>query len=126
MNALEQDLKRLVPLVEGLGAARAKADPHRQKLHIQPPVGWLNDPNGLCKVGDTYHVFYQYGPFDPAGGVKHWGHVTSTDLLHWQHQPVMLCPDQPFDCHGNYSGSALCEAVLYRQRQAARSLRLHP
>ncbi len=21
----------------------------------------------------------------------------------------MLCPDQPFDCHGNYSGSALCE-----------------
>ena len=91
------------------GAARAKADPHRQKLHIQPPVGWLNDPNGLCKVGDTYHVFYQYGPFDPAGGVKHWGHVTSTDLLHWQHQPVMLCPDQPFDCHGNYSGSALCE-----------------
>lgn len=109
MNALEQDLKRLVPLVEGLGAARAKADPHRQKLHIQPPVGWLNDPNGLCKVGDTYHVFYQYGPFDPAGGVKHWGHVTSTDLLHWQHQPVMLCPDQPFDCHGNYSGSALRE-----------------
>ena len=109
MNALHRDLKHLVPLVEGLGAAQAAADPHRQRLHIQPPVGWLNDPNGLCKVGDTYHVFYQYGPFDPAGGVKHWGHVTSTDLLHWQHQPVMLCPDQPFDCHGNYSGSALCE-----------------
>ena len=109
MNALQRDLKRLVPLVERLGADRAAADPHRQRLHIQPAVGWLNDPNGLCKVGDTYHVFYQYGPFDPTGGVKHWGHVTSTDLLHWQRQPVILYPDEPFDCHGAYSGSALYE-----------------
>ena len=109
MNALQRDLKRLVPMVERLGADRAAADPHRQRLHIQPAVGWLNDPNGLCKVGDTYHVFYQYGPFDPTGGVKHWGHVTSTDLLHWQRQPVALYPDEPFDCHGAYSGSALYE-----------------
>lgn len=109
MNALQRDLKRLVPLVEGLGAAKAASDPHRQRYHIQPPVGWLNDPNGLCKVGDTYHVFYQYSPFNPAGGVKHWAHVTSTDLLHWQQQPVMLYPDEPFDCHGAYSGSALYE-----------------
>ncbi len=109
MNALQRDLKHLVPLVEGLGAAKAAADLHRQRFHIQPPVGWLNDPNGLCKAGGTYHVFYQYGPFDPAGGVKHWGHVTSTDLLHWQQQPAALYPDEPFDCHGAYSGSALYE-----------------
>lgn len=62
MNALQRDLKRLVPMVEAAGAARAAADPHRQKLHVQPPVGWLNDPNGLCQIGDEYHVFYQYGP----------------------------------------------------------------
>ena len=68
MNALQRDLKRLVPMVEAAGAARAAADPHRQKLHVQPPVGWLNDPNGLCQIGDEYHVFYQYGPFDPTGG----------------------------------------------------------
>lgn len=40
MNALQRDLKRLVPMVEAAGAARAAADPHRQKLHVQPP-GWL-------------------------------------------------------------------------------------
>lgn len=114
MNALQRDLKRLVPMVETAGAARAAADPHRQKLHVQPPVGWLNDPNGLCQIGDEYHVFYQYGPFDPTGGVKHWGHVRSRDLFHWERLPVMLYPDEPFDCHGVYSGSALVEdGMLY-------------
>lgn len=73
MNALQRDLKKLVPLVESLGAEKAASDPHRQKFHIQPMVGWLNDPNGLCKIGDTYHAFFQYGPFDVNGGVKHWG-----------------------------------------------------
>lgn len=100
MNALQRDLKRLVPLIEKLEAPKAASDPHRQRFHIQPPVGWLNDPNGLCKVGDTYHVFYQYSPFNPNGGVKMWAHVTSRDLLHWEQQPVMLYPDEPFDCHG--------------------------
>ena len=59
--------------MESLGAEKAASDPHRQKFHIQPMVGWLNDPNGLCKIGDTYHAFFQYGPFDVNGGVKHWG-----------------------------------------------------
>ena len=109
MNALQRDLKRLVPLVEQLGAADVAADPHRQQYHLQPPVGWLNDPNGLCVYGGQYHAFFQYGPFDVNGGVKHWGHAVSTDLLHWEQLPVMLYPDEPFDCHGVYSGSALVE-----------------
>ena len=109
MNALQRDLKKLVPLVESLGAEKVESDPHRQRFHVQPTVGWLNDPNGLCRIGDTYHVFYQYGPFDATGGVKHWGHVTSRDLMHWERQPVMLYPDEPFDCHGVYSGSAIVE-----------------
>ena len=114
MNALQRDLKHLVPLVEKLGAASVAADPHRQHCHLQPPVGWLNDPNGLCVYGGQYHAFYQYGPFDVTGGVKHWGHAVSTDLLHWEPLPVMLYPDEPFDCHGVYSGSALVENnVMY-------------
>ena len=107
MNALQRDLKKLVPLVESLGKETVAADPHRQRFHLQPPVGWLNDPNGLCVYGGQYHAFFQYGPFDVNGGVKHWGHAVSTDLLHWEQLPVMLYPDEPFDCHGAYSGSAL-------------------
>ena len=38
MNALQRDLKKLVPLVESLGAEKAASDPHRQKFHIQPMV----------------------------------------------------------------------------------------
>ena len=111
MNALQRDLKKLVPLVESLGKADVEADPHRQQFHLQPPVGWLNDPNGLCVYGGQYHAFFQYGPFDVTGGVKHWGHAVSKDLLHWEPLPVMLYPDEPFDCHGVYSGSALIEGT---------------
>ena len=111
MNALQRDLKKLVPLVESLGKADVEADPHRQQFHLQPPVGWLNDPNGLCVYGGQYHAFFQYGPFDVTGGVKHWGHAVSTDLMHWEPLPVMLYPDEPFDCHGVYSGSALIEGT---------------
>ena len=111
MNALQRDLKKLVPLVESLGKANVEADPHRQQFHLQPPVGWLNDPNGLCVYGGQYHAFFQYGPFDVTGGVKHWGHAVSKDLLHWEPLPIMLYPDEPFDCHGVYSGSALIEGT---------------
>ena len=111
MNTLQRDLKKLVPLVESLGKANVEADPYRQQFHLQPPVGWLNDPNGLCVYGGQYHAFFQYGPFDVTGGVKHWGHAVSKDLLHWEPLPVMLYPDEPFDCHGVYSGSALIEGT---------------
>ena len=33
MNALQRDLKKLVPLVESLGKETVAADPHRQRVH---------------------------------------------------------------------------------------------
>ena len=38
-----------------------------------------------------------------------WGHYTSEDMIDWEYQGVKLYPDQPFDCHGVYSGSAFIE-----------------
>lgn len=26
-------------------------------FHLMPPSGWLNDPNGLCQLHGTYHIF---------------------------------------------------------------------
>lgn len=112
MNAMHRDLARLVGQAER--HSRAAEDPYRLRFHLTPPAGWMNDPNGLCKCGGWYHVFYQYGPFDPTGGVKCWGHYRSRDLLCWEQLPPMLYPDQPWDVHGVYSGSALVEdGVLY-------------
>ena len=71
-----------------------------------PPTGWLNDPNGLCQFKGVYHVFFQYSPFDAQGGLKMWGHYTSRDMISWEYQGAAIYPDQPFDCHGVYSGCA--------------------
>lgn len=113
-NALQRDLQALVTRIQDLDAPRVAADCARQRYHLQPPVGWLNDPNGLCRFDGYYHVFYQYSPFDANGGVKHWAHTRSKDLLHWEQLPTALYPDETFDLHGAYSGSALVEdGVLY-------------
>lgn len=106
MSALTRDLIKLTDAAEKNGR---KDDRFRQKLHLMPPVGWLNDPNGLCQFRGLYHAFFQYSPFDAQGGVKMWGHFTSRDMLEWNYQGVALWPDQPFDCSGVYSGCALID-----------------
>jgi beta-fructofuranosidase len=80
-------------------------DPTFPALHIRPARGWVNDPNGLCRIDGTYHVFFQYNPHAPVHGNVHWGHVSSTDLLHWQEQPVALLPRAAqIDAAGCWSG----------------------
>ena len=79
----------------------------RPKYHINPLKGWINDPNGVIKFKDKYHVFYQYHPYGLVWGPMHWGHVISDDLLHWEHLPIALTPGDEFDKTGCFSGSAL-------------------
>ena len=57
-----------------------------------PRSGWLNDPNGLCRIDGTYHVFYQHNPAGPVHRTIHWGHASSDDLLHWTDEPIALTP----------------------------------
>ncbi len=109
MNALYRDLKKVTQEIEKLKSERVKKDPYHLSFHLMPKVGWLNDPNGLCYYKGNYHVFFQYAPFDETGGVKFWGHYTSSDMINWIDEEVALYADQPFDCHGVYSGSALIE-----------------
>jgi hypothetical protein len=53
-----------------------------------------------------FHLFYQYNPEAPTWDRPHWGHVASTDLVHWQQLPTALAPDTEFDRDGVFSGSA--------------------
>ena len=82
------------------------ADPRRLKYHIQPPVGWLNDPNGLCQKDGIYHIYYQYVPFYPDLCSVLWGHATTEDFVHYQFQEPAIYPDSEWDRNGAYSGTA--------------------
>jgi beta-fructofuranosidase len=80
-------------------------DPAFPALHIRPARGWLNDPNGLCRIDGRYHVFFQYNPHAPVHGNVHWGHVSSNDLLHWTEHEIALAPRPAgIDAAGCWSG----------------------
>lgn len=80
---------------------------YRHHYHLMAPVGWINDPNGFVYYQGAYHLFYQYYPYDSQWGPMYWGHAKSIDLLHWEHLPIALAPDQPYDKDGCFSGSAI-------------------
>ncbi|MCR5545274.1 MAG: glycoside hydrolase family 32 protein [Lachnospiraceae bacterium] len=79
----------------------------RPVFHLNPYVGWMNDPNGFSWYDGKYHMFYQYHPYSSQWGPMHWGHAVSEDLLHWHHCPAALAPDQPYDEAGCFSGTAI-------------------
>ncbi|WP_029604952.1 glycoside hydrolase family 32 protein [Kozakia baliensis] len=63
---------------------------YRPLIHFSPTTGFMNDPNGLIFDGTHYHLYYQYDPFAPYAGHVHWGHAISTDMLHWEDQPIAI------------------------------------
>ncbi len=102
MNGLRDDQT-------GAGAAEVSVavavDPAFPALHIRPALGWLNDPNGVCRIDGRYHVFFQHNPLAPVQGDVHWGHVSSNDLITWSEEPIALRPRPgTVDAAGCWSG----------------------
>jgi len=92
---------------------------YRPQFHFSPKEHWMNDPNGLVYHKGLYHLFYQYYPDDTVWGPMHWGHATSKNLWHWEHQPIALYPDE----HGFiFSGSA----VVDEKNTSGFGTRAHP
>ncbi|NLZ20186.1 MAG: DUF4980 domain-containing protein [Bacteroidales bacterium] len=87
-------------------APEVPADKYRPKYHQTPEYGWMNDANGLFYKDGVYHLYYQYNPYAAVWGNMHWGHSTSTDLVHWEHQPVAIYRD----AYGHiFSGSTVVD-----------------
>ena len=83
----------------------------RQKYHFNVPIGWMNDPNGVCEYKGRIHVFYQFNPYSSKWDVMHWGHAVTDDFIVWQNHYVALAPDQKGvdDGQGCFSGSSVVE-----------------
>ncbi len=69
-------------------------NPCKPQFHFAPKKNWMNDPNGMFYLNGVYHLYYQYFPYENQWGPMHWGHATSQDLIHWEHHPIALSPDE--------------------------------
>lgn len=67
---------------------------YRLKYHMMPPIGWMNDPNGLIYFKGKYHLFYQYNPYNTLPGTMLWGHATSKDLIEFEDEPIAIAPTE--------------------------------
>lgn len=81
-------------------------DRYRPGFHFCVPedVGIPGDPNGAFYANGRYHLMYLY---DCREDSFRWGHVSSTDLLHWRWHPDALLPDAT--SKGIFSGGAFAD-----------------
>jgi len=83
------------------------ADPYRPTYHFVSPEGRCApfDPNGALFYNGRYHLMVIVQT--DAGHC--WGHVSSTDLVHWRQHPIALQPGGADNCI--FSGGAFIDAV---------------
>ena len=81
------------------------ADPHRPKYHFAMPFGnaYPGDPNGAFFADGRYHLMYLYR--NELTEAYHWGHLSSSNLLHWYQHPDALTVDD--GDQGCFSGGAV-------------------
>ncbi len=85
---------------------RFLADPWRPRYHFCMPedMGEPGDPNGAFYQNGRYHLMYLY---NRSGSGFCWGHISSSDLVHWRHHPDSIGPGEGDE--GCFSGGAFVD-----------------
>jgi len=86
-------INQTINLVAFSQATAPMKEDYRPQIHFSPKAHWTNDPNGMVYHNGVYHLFFQYYPDGSTWGPMHWGHATSTDLVHWKELPIAIYPD---------------------------------
>ena len=83
-------------------------DKHRPTYHFVMPEGIAEpfDPNGAIYWNGRYHLFYIFQTKTADIYDSYWGHVSSTDLIHWRYHPTALAPNPGDPEKGIFSGNA--------------------
>ena len=101
-----QDIPKVVIRTTHDFRDRLLEDPFRPAYHFSFPEdnGRPGDPNGAFYYKGRYHLMYLYNREEIGFS---WGHVSSTDLLHWRHHPDAIMPGDGDD--GCFSGGAFVD-----------------
>lgn len=85
-------------------------DVNRPWYHLIEPERWMNEPHAPFFYKGYYHIFYQANLHAPIWDFIKWGHLVSTDMIHWKDLPLALQPETGFyDEMGCWSGSGLVD-----------------
>lgn len=84
---------------------RHDGDHLRPQFHPMPNTSWTNESYGLTYYKGQYHMFFQKNPNAPGLFFMHWGHLVSSDLVHWKEVEMSLAPSPGWDDWGIWSGT---------------------
>ncbi|WP_235950185.1 GH32 C-terminal domain-containing protein [Paenibacillus apii] len=85
-------------------------DSQRPQYHAEPPSGWQNEPGGPLYFNGQYHVFYQSNPRGPFWNHIRWGHLVSTDMVHWRDAKDAVIPEKnAVDPDGAWAGGSVLD-----------------
>lgn len=79
---------------------------YRNGFHIEPSIGWLNDPNGLVYFKGWYYIFHQFSPELTLTNKRElcWNLLKTKDFVNFEDCGPQFFPINEFDRDGVYSG----------------------
>ena len=90
-----------------LDRAAYQMDCNRPRYHLIAPGKWMNEPHAPMYYNGYYHIFYQANQHAPLFDNLQWGHMISTDMVHWKDLKLALQTQyNGLDPDGCWSGSS--------------------